>query len=157
MRQLFQLPSLISPQSVFTIPAGMPRPGYMLRVRVAGIDAPWAWSAGNQVTLRAAAPAGKMVEYLEHVPDVSSEIRWAGSLDFPAVSGGGLSQSLTVTVPGAEVGDIVQLGLDSAPPAGLHFQAWVSAADTVTVRATNVQSGAIDPAAQTFRIKVCKG
>ena len=76
-------------------------------------------------------------------------------LNFPAVAAAG-NQDLTIDVAGAEVGDAVFLGAPSAPEAGLVFQAFVSAADTVTVRAANVTAAAIDPAAATFRATLIK-
>src|SRR6185369_9361655 len=72
-------------------------------------------------------------------------------LDFPPVNGGGATQDLTITVTGAAVNDAVTLGLPPAPPGGLIFQAWVSAPNTVTIRATNCSGGQIDPASAMFR------
>ena len=58
----------------------------------------------------------------------------------------GASASQTLTVAGAVAGDRVVLGL---PPAGVEVgliaQAWVSNADVVTVRITNVSAAAITP------------
>lgn len=71
------------------------------------------------------------------------------SLDFGSISGGA-SADLTITVTGALVGDSVAPSLPAAPTAGIIYQMFVSATDTVTVRATNITGGAIDPAAQTF-------
>jgi hypothetical protein len=75
------------------------------------------------------------------------------SLDFPSISAGNY-QDLTITVPGVVANDSVELGLPAAPTAGLVYQAFVSAADTVTVRATNITGSPINPAAQTFRVTV---
>lgn len=79
------------------------------------------------------------------------------SLDFPAVAANGGSQDLTVTVTGAKAADpqpVVSLGLPSGLNAGLVFHGFVSADDTVTVRATNATTGAINPAAFTCRVEV---
>lgn len=58
----------------------------------------------------------------------------------------GASESQTITVPGAGVGDRV---IWSLPPAGiapgLVVTAWVSAASTVTFRITNVTGGSLTP------------
>ena len=54
------------------------------------------------------------------------------------------------------VGDTVSLGLPASPDANGCFTAWVSAADTVTVRFNNYSSGAIDPASATYRVDVIK-
>lgn len=64
------------------------------------------------------------------------------------------SADLTITVAGAAVGDYVTLALPAAPAAGIVFNAFVSAANTVTVRATNVTADAVDPAAATYGVLV---
>ncbi|CAB4182632.1 SGNH_hydrolase domain containing protein [uncultured Caudovirales phage] len=78
------------------------------------------------------------------------------TLNFPSIAATGGTQDLTVTVTGATVGDSVQIGLPAAPSAGVTFNAWVSATDTVTIRATNATAGAIDPASATYRVTVRK-
>lgn len=64
------------------------------------------------------------------------------------------SEDLTITVTGAKVNDTVTLGLPATVLAGAIFNAWVSAADTVTVRCNNAGSIAIDPASATYRVGV---
>ncbi|MHB1053482.1 MAG: hypothetical protein ACYCZT_10495 [Thiobacillus sp.] len=76
-------------------------------------------------------------------------------LDFAAIAAAG-SADLAITVADAVVGDAVSLGLPAAPTAGLIFQAFVSAAGTVTVRATNITAAAVDAAAATYRVTVLK-
>lgn len=67
------------------------------------------------------------------------------------------SADLTITVTGAADGDVVSLGVpNTAVNANSCFTAWVSAANTVTVRFNNYSSGAIDPASATFKIRVNK-
>lgn len=78
----------------------------------------------------------------------------SATLDFPSISASGGTQDLTITVTGASTGDVVQLGLPAAPSAGVVFNAWVSAANTVTVRATNATGSPIDPASATYRVAV---
>lgn len=73
------------------------------------------------------------------------------ALDFGSIAAAA-SADLTITVTGAAVNDGVILGLPAAPTAGIVYQAFVSAVNTVTVRATNLTAAAIDPASQTFRI-----
>lgn len=75
------------------------------------------------------------------------------ALNFGSVAAAG-SADLTMTVNGAAVGDSVSLGLPNPPPSGITFQAFVSAMNTVTIRATNITAGAIDPASMTFRVTV---
>jgi hypothetical protein len=73
------------------------------------------------------------------------------TLNFASIAAGA-SEDLTITLTGAVVGDSVDLGLPAAPTAGIVFIAFVSAADTVTVRATNITGGAVDPASATYRV-----
>lgn len=79
----------------------------------------------------------------------------AASLDFGSIAAAA-SAELTIAVAGAAVGDSVALALPAAPTAGLVFQAFVSAANTVTLRATNITAGAIDPAAASYGVTVFK-
>lgn len=75
------------------------------------------------------------------------------SLNFGSIAT--LAQAdLTITVIGAAVGDYVMLSLPAAPTAGIVFNAFVSAADTVTIRATNATAGSVDPAAATYGVLV---
>lgn len=64
------------------------------------------------------------------------------------------SETLTITVTGAQTGDSVALGLPSSPAAGIVFNAFVSATNTVSVRATNVTGTAVDPDSATYRATV---
>lgn len=76
-----------------------------------------------------------------------------GTLNFASIAAAA-SEDLTIAVTGAAVGDAVHLGLPAAPTAGIVFNAFVSAADTVTVRAHNYTAGAIDPASASYRVVV---
>jgi len=83
---------------------------------------------------------------------VTQRLSAAASLNFPNVAAGG-SADLTITLAGAVAGQPVALGFTSSGPyAGLRYEAWVSAADTVTVRAYNATGAGIDPPAQTFSV-----
>lgn len=77
----------------------------------------------------------------------------SATLDFPSIAANS-SATLNITVTGAVVGGSVSLGLPSSPPAGIVYQGYVSAADTVTIRAFNVTGSAIDPASASFRATV---
>jgi hypothetical protein len=79
----------------------------------------------------------------------------SASLDFPSVAAAG-QQELTITVTGAAVGDAVMLASPASLTAGLVATARVSAANTVTVRLSNITAGAIDPAAATWGARVIK-
>jgi hypothetical protein len=76
-------------------------------------------------------------------------------LDFPSVSASN-TQSLTVAVPGAAVGDAVLATPPATLASGLLPTCWVSAPDTVTVALRNTTGSAIDPAAATWRVTVFK-
>ena len=64
------------------------------------------------------------------------------------------SADLTITVTGAAVGDFVVMALPASPAAGIVFNAFVSAANTVTIRATNVTALSVDPASATYGVLV---
>jgi hypothetical protein len=67
---------------------------------------------------------------------------------------------LTITVTGAASGDTCKANPASGIEAGLSWDEWVSAADTVTVRLWYHQgalgSGSVDPAARNWRATVFK-
>ena len=75
------------------------------------------------------------------------------SLDFPSISAASQAD-LTITVTGAATGDEVIMALPAAPTAGLVFNAFVSAANTVTVRASNITGSPINPSAAPFGVIV---
>jgi predicted RecA/RadA family phage recombinase len=78
-----------------------------------------------------------------------------GTLDFASIAAVA-SEDKTIAVAGAAVGDSVALGLPAAPAAGIVFNGFVSAADTVTVRATNITASAVDPASADYTAMVFK-
>lgn len=82
-------------------------------------------------------------------------LRVTDSLDFGSIAAGA-SADLTLTVPGATVGDDVYLAGTSAPASALVEKAWVSATDVVTVRAYNPTAGAVDQAAVDYTAIVWK-
>lgn len=78
-----------------------------------------------------------------------------GALDFASIASTA-SEDLTIALTGAAVGDPVTLGLPAAPTAGIVFQAFVSAADVVTVRATNITAAPVDPASASYTVRINK-
>lgn len=77
-------------------------------------------------------------------------------IDFPSVAAGG-SADFSFALAGAAVGDAVSLGMPNGSVVTMGvFMAWVSAADTVTVRFFNLGTVAADPASATFKVKVLK-
>ena len=76
------------------------------------------------------------------------------ALDFPLIAAQS-SATLTVAVTGAAINDVVAVGLPSnGINAALVTNAFVSAADTVTVRVFNVSAVGVDPGNLAFRITV---
>jgi len=78
-------------------------------------------------------------------------------LDFPSTASSAASD-LTIDVPGAVDSDAVVLAVPNAAivAGAAGFYAWVSAANTVTVRFWNASGAAKDPASGTFRATVVK-
>lgn len=74
------------------------------------------------------------------------------TLDFGSVSANDDAE-LTASVGGAQLGSVVAVSAPSLD-SGLVASGYVSAAETVTVRVSNVTVGAIDPASQDFLISV---
>lgn len=83
---------------------------------------------------------------------LTSVLLGSATLDFGSVAAG-LSADLTITVTGAALGDVVALGTPNVA-AGAGFHAFVSAADTVTVRVINNTAGALDLASGTYNVLV---
>jgi predicted RecA/RadA family phage recombinase len=120
----------------------------------------WSASAGKVTTsgrlIGIAVEAGLTgdTELDVRLGDVDTSILTAtGTLDFASIATTA-SADLTIAVPGAAVGDTVELGLPAAPAAGLGFLAFVSAADTVTVRAMNITGTGVDAASASYRVAV---
>lgn len=86
---------------------------------------------------------------------VEAVLLGSATLNFGSIAAAA-SADLTITVTGAAANDNVALGLPAAPAAGIVFFAFVSAADTVTVRAMNITAGAVDPASATYKVAVIK-
>jgi hypothetical protein len=80
----------------------------------------------------------------------------SGTLDFPS-TGSHSSEDLTITVTGAADGDMVILGVPNASVTNdSNYSAWVSAANTVTVRYNHYGSGTSNPASGNFKVYVIK-
>lgn len=91
---------------------------------------------------------------------VSQVLIGSATLDFPNTAALNTSD-LTITVTGAAVSDPVSFGIDNAsiPASGNigFYMAWVSSANTVTVRFLNANGlTGIDPASGTFKLSVSK-
>ena len=83
---------------------------------------------------------------------VPSAYKGTYAYDFGSI-GAGASAEASFTVTGAAVGDPIALGNDQ-PNANLTYMAYVSSADTVTIRATNPTASPVDPGSSTFKCLV---
>jgi hypothetical protein len=87
---------------------------------------------------------------------IQNALTATATLDFSSTSAQ-TSSDLTISVTGAADGDCVMLGTPNASIlANTSYSAWVSAADTVTVRFLNASSTSKDPASGTFRVTIIK-
>lgn len=78
----------------------------------------------------------------------------SATLDFPNTLAQ-TSSDLTITVTGCVQGDVVRLSVPNAVVvANSCYTAWVSAADTVTVRFNNYSAAAINPGSASYRVVV---
>lgn len=84
---------------------------------------------------------------------VSKLLSASASLDFGSISAGAQAD-LTITVTGAAAGNEVIMALPAAPAAGIVFNAFVSAANTVTVRASNISGSPVNPSPATYGVVV---
>lgn len=82
---------------------------------------------------------------------------WKGvaTLDFPAISAQSF-QSLTLTITGASIGDAVQVVDPSILSGSIVWSGKVTAANTITIYASNITSGSLDPASGDFNVIVTK-
>lgn len=94
-------------------------------------------------------------ELLNRGNPITRTLAVIATLDFPSISAAG-TQALTVSCPGASVNDLVVIGLPATVDNGVVFDARVSAADTISVRAQNITGGAINPASATYEFVVFK-
>lgn len=82
----------------------------------------------------------------------------AAALDFPSIAAN-TTADLTITVTGAGLDDTVLasgFGNVGALTAGLTYSAFVSSANTVTIRLANSTVGAIDLTSRTFTVQVMR-
>lgn len=136
-----------------------------------------AWSAGDRVywdnaaklcttvatgnlligsaVLAAVNPSSTGRVLLDGSADRRQVLQATATLNFPSIAAAA-SADLTIAVAGALVGEPVALALPAAPQAGLVFISFVSAADTVTIRAMNITAGAVDAPAVDFTVAVIK-
>ena len=88
---------------------------------------------------------------------VNHGLTGSATLNFPSTSANTYSD-LTISVTGAALSDVVSLGIPNAAMSAnnITYTAWVSAANTVTVRFANHTTGTVDPASGLFKVFVTK-
>ena len=87
---------------------------------------------------------------------INHGIRQDASINFDATAASSSSDK-TITVTNAEISDVVSLGIpNSTILPNVFYMAWVSAANTVTVRLVNFSDVSVDPDAATFKVFVTK-
>jgi len=111
---------------------------------------------GDTVTNLFVVDAGNETVSIGGGAGVKKHLSATASLDFDLSGAGITCQNLTITVTGAVDGDTVAIGALNAlaSTAGIIISGFVSAADTVTVRACDVTSGNPNPSAATVRADV---
>lgn len=88
-------------------------------------------------------------------PSIGTVLTGSATLNFPSTLAAS-SSDLTITVTGAVNGDVVSLGTpNGSVNSNTAYYAWVSGANTVTVRFINFDVAlASDPASGTFKVKI---
>jgi hypothetical protein len=117
-----------------------------------------AGGAGSEARLKTANLTNdRILQFPDAAGMVNVSVTGSAVLDFGNTLAGAVTD-LTVTVTGAVDGDVVSIGVPNASmPATGSYTAWVSAADTVTIRyANNSLTLAQDPASGTFKVSVIK-
>lgn len=85
---------------------------------------------------------------------ITDHLSGTSTINFASIPGNGCGVS-TFTITGAAVNDVVALGVPStADAASVVYWAFVSSANSVSIKACNVSTFAINPASGTFRADV---
>jgi hypothetical protein len=84
------------------------------------------------------------------VTAITSAVTATATVDFASMVDGGCNDQ-TMTLAGAAVGNSIALGRPAASEAGLHVIGFISATNTVTLRACNWSGATLDPAPATYR------
>jgi hypothetical protein len=119
-----------------------------------GLDLVNAWRPySTQAEAEAGTNPGKMMtpeRTKQQLDALRTAFSGSAALTWGSIAAGA-SATQTITVAGAATGDRVILGLPAGGvTAGLIPTCWVSSANTVTVRLTNITGGGITPAAATY-------
>ncbi len=87
---------------------------------------------------------------------ITNVLTATSTINFASIPANTTADSSGITVTGAAVGDAVFVGVPAAIESGIVVTGYVSAADTVKVRAANVTAAPIDPASGSFKVVVVK-
>lgn len=113
-------------------------------------------SANNSEIARASASGFRIGDGSGDNAPILKVLSKTQSVSFAFTAGGNATIDQTVTVSGAAVGDVVSLGIPTGAITGIiSYYAWVSAADTVTIRAS-LRTSATSTLSGTFRVMVTK-
>jgi hypothetical protein len=111
-------------------------------------------AATNNIQLTGTATGARVATLPDQTGTVGILLTNSATLDFGNVATIGC-EDLTITVTGAALSDTVSLGVPNASiVANSNYTAWVSSANTVTVRFCALVSG--NPASGTFKVDVWK-
>ncbi len=115
-------------------------------------------TGASQITIGTAMPAGYTA--VTATGNYIEQTRWSGPIEGSAVYDpgnlvDGAGVTTTVTVTGAVLGDLVNVSF-SLDLQGISLTAYVSAANTVSVRFQNETGGALDLASGTLRCRIVR-
>lgn len=119
----------------------------VLKINSAGLTMPATYLTGGS-TIAEPSSSGTLA--------VLSQLPLSGTTD--AIGGSSLAAGACVTgsasVTGATTSMVASASPAADPGGGFVWEAWVSAADTVTVRLCNVTSGSLTPTAEVYNVRV---
>ena len=113
-------------------------------------------NAGRNIIAQSYRTALQKLRLLPQSLTIGKPLKARASLDFPNTSAQN-SADLTIPLIGAALSDAVKLGVPhSAVASNTSYTAWVSAANTITVRFNNYSSGSVNPSAADFEVSIDK-
>ena len=121
-------------------------------------SAPLKFNAGTNLSTPEAGTLEFDGTHLYFTPSTSRKILLKGltntaTLNFPVIVNG-VTDELTVTVPGANIGSSCNCAPVGGIETNLKWSCYVSAANTVTVRLSNISASAIDPSSRSWKVTV---
>lgn len=138
----------INPNGVLHIKAGTTNAG----------SAPLKFNAGTNLSTPEAGAFEFDGTHLYFTPSSSRKILLKGltntaTLDFPLIVNG-VTDELTVSVPGATLGSSCNCAPLSSIETSLKWSCYVSATNTVSVRLSNISTSLIDPVSKNWKVTV---